>query len=95
MGNSLHIVYFIEMKNMRGKCHGKQHNKSCSYRKLFRKTNVNTYCENSSMTDTRICDTGITDTSITDTGITDTQQKCDYINNEENLKKWLEYVECW
>ena len=90
MGNSLHIVYFIEMKNMRGKCHGKQHNKSCSYRKLFRKTNVNTYCENSSMTDTRICDTSITDTSITDT-----QQKCDYINNEENLKKWLEYVECW
>lgn len=37
MGNSLHIVYYIEMKNMH-KDMDEKHKHLCKYTKLFRKT---------------------------------------------------------
>ena len=83
MGNSLHIVYFIEMKNMHNGSNEK-HKNWCKYTKLSRKTNINTHNEFlNPAKDTKI-----------DT-ILDTKSNDEYIDDEHKLKKWLEYVECW
>jgi len=49
MGNSLHIVYFIEMKNMHGKTHEKWRGK---YKRLSYVSNKNKNSEHSSTKDT-------------------------------------------
>ena len=76
MGNSLHIVYFIDMKNMYDKSQGK-------YKRLSCVSNKNKNSEHSSTKDTP----------------KDTPKvmipKNENLDEDKNLKKWLEYVECW
>ena len=80
MGNSLHIVYFIDMKNMHGKAHEKWRGK---YKRLSYVSNKNKNSEHSSTKDTP------KDTPK------DMIPKNENLDEDKNLQKWLEYVECW
>ena len=78
MGNSLHIVYFIDMKNKISR--NKENN--VIYEKINNDTNINKcdISKNVFYTNNEIDNKYIEDNCLTD---------------EQNLKKWLEYVECW
>ena len=95
MGNTLHIVYFIDMKN---KIFSNKNN-NVSYQKLHNQpknitsninssVNTNTDSNTDSNTDTN------TNTSY-NSEMDDKYIEQNCLTDEQNLKKWLECVECW
>lgn len=89
MGNSLHIVYFIDMKN---KIFSNKNN-NVSYQKLHNQPkNITSNINSSDYTNTNT-DSNTNTSYTSEMNDKYIEQTC--LTDEQNLKKWLECVECW